>query len=314
MLHADTRAIGGGTLRARLKRDLKKNKQLYLLVLPVVIFYLVFSYKPMYGIIIAFKQFNPAKGILGSDWVGFKYFIDFFQSHYFGRLIKNTLVISISSIAFGFPAPIILALLINELRRKWFSRAVQTISYIPHFVSLVVVCGMLSDFSQIGGLISSAVEYFTGKQMNLLTVPNYFVPLYVSSGIWKEIGFSSIVYIAALTSIDQQLYEAAKIDGAGRWKQLTNVTLPGIMPMVIIMFILAMGGILNVGFEKIILLYSPVIYSTSDVISSFVYRRGLLEFNFGYSTAVGLFNTVVNFLLLYITNKISKKVNETSLW
>lgn len=314
MLHADTRAIGGGTLRARLKRDLKKNKQLYLLVLPVVIFYLVFSYKPMYGIIIAFKQFNPAKGILGSDWVGFKYFIDFFQSHYFGRLIKNTLVISISSIAFGFPAPIILALLINELRRKWFSRAVQTISYIPHFVSLVVVCGMLSDFSQIGGLISSAVEYFTGKQMNLLTVPNYFVPLYVSSGIWKEIGFSSIVYIAALTSIDQQLYEAAKIDGAGRWKQLTHVTLPGIMPMVIIMFILAMGGILNVGFEKIILLYSPVIYSTSDVISSFVYRRGLLEFNFGYSTAVGLFNTVVNFLLLYITNKISKKVNETSLW
>lgn len=314
MLHADTRAIGGGTLRARLKRDLKKNKQLYLLVLPVVIFYLVFSYKPMYGIIIAFKQFNPAKGILGSDWVGFKYFIDFFQSHYFGRLIKNTLVISISSIAFGFPAPIILALLINELRRKWFSRAVQTISYIPHFVSLVVVCGMLSDFSQIGGLVSSAVEYFTGKQMNLLTVPNYFVPLYVSSGIWKEIGFSSIVYIAALTSIDQQLYEAAKIDGAGRWKQLTHVTLPGIMPMVIIMFILAMGGILNVGFEKIILLYSPVIYSTSDVISSFVYRRGLLEFNFGYSTAVGLFNTVVNFLLLYITNKISKKVNETSLW
>lgn len=314
MLHADTRAIGSGTLRARLKKDLKKNKQLYLLVLPVVIFYLVFSYKPMYGVIIAFKQFNPSKGILGSDWVGFKYFIDFFQGNYFGRVFKNTLVISISSIVFGFPAPIILALLINELRRKWFSRVVQTISYIPHFVSLVVVCGMLSDFSQIGGLISSAVEYFTGKQMNLLTVPNYFVPLYVSSGIWKEIGFSSIVYIAALTSIDQQLYEAAKMDGAGRWKQLIHVTIPGIMPMVIIMFILAMGGILNVGFEKIILLYSPVIYSTSDVISSFVYRRGLLEFNFGYSTAVGLFNTVVNFLLLYITNKISRKVNETSLW
>lgn len=298
----------------RVRKDFKKNKGLYLLVLPVVLFYLIFSYKPMYGIILGFKQFNPSKGIWGSDWVGFKWFIDFFNGPYFKRTLTNTLNISISSLVFGFPAPIILALLINELRSKWFSRTVQTISYIPHFISLVVVCGMISDFSQIGGLLSSIVQFFTGKEVNLLTVPNYFVPIYVSTNVWKEIGFSSIVYIAALMGIDQQLYEAAKIDGANKWQQLINVTIPGIMPMVTIMFILAIGGLLNVGFEKIILLYNPAIYSTSDVISSFVYRRGLLEFNFGYSTAVGLFNSVINFILLFSANKISRKINETSLW
>lgn len=314
MLQVEKSIIKADTFGIRLKKDIKKNKELYLLVLPVVLFYLIFAYKPMYGIIIAFKQFNPSKGILGSDWVGLKYFKDFFTGFYFGRLMKNTLIISISSLLFGFPAPIILALLINELRSKLFSRVVQTITYIPHFVSLVVICGMISDFSQIGGVLSSALGFFTGKQENLLSVPNYFVPIYVSTNIWKEIGFSSIIYIAALMGIDQQLYEAAEIDGANKWKQLINVTIPGIMPMIIIMFILAMGGLLNVGFEKIILLYSPVIYSTSDVISTFVYRRGLLEFNFGYSTAVGLFNSIVNFVLLFSTNKISQKVNETSLW
>jgi putative aldouronate transport system permease protein len=302
------------TFKTRAKKDFIKNKELYLIVLPVVLFYLIFAYKPMYGIIIAFKQFNPSKGILGSDWVGFKYFTDFFTGIYFGRLMKNTLTISLSSLIFGFPAPIILAILINELKSKWFSRTVQTISYIPHFVSLVVVCGIIADFSAIGGVASSLVGFFTGKEENLLTIPNYFVPIYVSTNIWKEIGFSSIIYIAALMGIDQQLYEAAQIDGANKWRQLLNVTLPGIAPMITIMFILAMGGLLNVGFEKIILLYNPMTYSTADVISSFVYRRGLLEFNFGYSTAVGLFNTVINFILIVSTNKISKKINETSLW
>ncbi|MDT8715665.1 sugar ABC transporter permease [Clostridium sp. 19966] len=298
----------------RVKKDFKKNKELYLLVLPVVLFYLVFCYKPMYGVIIAFKDFNPSKGILGSNWIGFKYFTDFFSSYYFVRLMKNTLIISVTSLILGFPAPILLALLINELRVKWFSRIVQTITYIPHFVSLIVVCGMIVDFSQIGGVLSSIVEFFIGKQVNLLSVPSYFVPLYVSTNIWKEIGFSSIIYIAALMGIDQQLYEAAQIDGANKWKQLLHVTLPGIAPMIIIMFILAMGGLLNVGYEKIILLYNPMIYSTSDVISTFVYRRGLLENNFGYSTAVGLFNSIINFILIYATNKISRKVNDTSLW
>jgi putative aldouronate transport system permease protein len=314
ILRSDIGIMKSETFKERVKKDFKKNKELYLLVLPVVIFYIIFSYKPMYGIIIAFKNFNPSKGILGSDWVGFKYFIDFFNGIYFGRLIKNTLTISLSSLIFGFPAPIILALLINELKSKWFSRTVQTISYIPHFVSLIVVCGMIVDFSAIGGVVSSLVGFFTGKEENLLTAANYFVPIYVSTNIWKEIGFSSIIYIAALMGIDQQLYEAAQIDGANKWKQLLNVTLPGIAPMITIMFILAMGGLLNVGFEKIILLYNPMTYSTADVISSFVYRRGLLEFNFGYSTAVGLFNTIINFVLIILTNKISKKINETSLW
>jgi putative aldouronate transport system permease protein len=299
---------------ARLSRDLKKNKELYLLVLPVIIFYLIFHYKPMYGAVIAFKNFSPNKGIWGSPWVGLKHFQDFFGSFYFPRVLKNTLTISITSLAVGFPAPIFLALLINELRLKWFTKTVQTITYLPHFISLVVICGIIKDFVANDGVIGQIVAWITGNDVSLLTVPQYFVPIFVSSGIWQEIGWGSIIYLAALAGIDQEQYEAAAIDGANRWRQTLNITIPGIMPTIIILFILRMGGLLGVGFEKVILLYNESIYETSDVISSFVYRRGLQEFSFSYSSAVGLFNAVINFIFIFSTNWISRKVNETSLW
>jgi putative aldouronate transport system permease protein len=295
-------------------RDFMLNKSLYLMILPVLLFYFIFHYKPMYGAIIAFKDFSPIKGILGSPWVGLKHFYDFFDSYYFWRIVKNTMVISISSLIFGFPAPIIFALLINELRSKIFSRTVQTITYMPHFISLVVVCGLIREFTTDTGFINYLVGLFGGDRVTMLNKPELFVPIYVTSGIWQEIGFGSIIYIASIAGIDQQLYEAATIDGAGRWRQIWNVTLPGIMHTIVILLILRIGSIMNVGFEKIILLYNPVTYETSDVISTFVYRRGLLEFSFSLSAAVGLFNSVINGFLLIGANWFGKKFNETSLW
>lgn len=301
-------------LKKEMKSDFKVNKSLYLLVLPVILYYLLFHYKPMYGVIIAFKNFTPAKGILGSPWAGLQHFKDFVSSMYFFRIVKNTFVINITGLIFGFPAPIVLALLINELKNKLFTRTVQTITYLPHFISLVVICGMLRDFVSDTGIISQIVSIFTGERINLLNDSKYFVSIFVGSDIWQQIGWNTIIYLAALTGIDQELYEAAKVDGANKWKQTLHITLPGIMNTVIVLLILRVGSMLNVGFEKIILLYNPAIYETSDVISSFVYRKGLQEFNFSYSSAVGLFNSVVNLVLLISTNKLSKKFSEASLW
>jgi putative aldouronate transport system permease protein len=295
-------------------KDYKLNKSLYLLFLPVIVYYAVFHYYPMYGAQIAFKNFLPAAGISGSPWVGFLHFQNFFNSYYFWRILRNTVVISLTNLVFGFPAPIILALLINELRGRYYKRFVQTVTYMPHFVSIVVICGMIHEFTKNDGMITVLLGYFGFQQQNMMNNPQLFVPVYVISGIWQEVGWGSIIYLAALAGIDQELYEAAAIDGAGRWKQTWHITLQGILPTIVILFILRMGRMLNVGFEKIILLYNPVTYETADVISSFVYRKGLQEFNFSYSTAVGLFNSVINLALLIITNKISKRASETSLW
>ncbi len=294
--------------------ELRKNWMIYLMFLPVAIYYILFAYKPMYGALIAFQNYVPAKGIMGSDWVGFKHFTDFFTNFYFWRIMKNTLIISGASIIYGFPAPIILALLMNEIRSNTFKRSVQTISYIPHFISMVVVCGMIKTFTADNGLITSMVVALGGEKASLLTNAKAFVPIYVISSIWQEIGWGSIVYLAALTGINQELYEAASIDGANRWKQTLHVTLPGIAPTITIMLILRLGSVLNVGYEKIILLYNEMTRETADVISSFVYRKGLLEANLSYSTAVGLFNSVVNFGFIILSNAISRKVSETSLW
>lgn len=298
----------------RLGRDLKKYSGVYIMVLPVVIFYLLFCYKPMYGILIAFKDFSPAAGILGSDWVGFRYFKEFFHSYYFTRILKNTLVISLTSIIVGFPMPIIFALLLNEIKNQKFKRITQTISYMPHFISLVVVCSMIKMFTASNGFITYILSFFGGQDYSLLTRPGYFLPIYVLSGIWQEIGWGSIIYLAALSGIDQELYEAARIDGAGRWKQTLHVTLPGISGTIIIMLLLRIGNIMNVGHEKILLLYNPGIYETADVISTFVYRKGLQDYQWGYSTAVGIFNSIINFTVVMVFNKISKKVSEVSLW
>lgn len=300
--------------RQRVVKDFKMNKQLYLMVLPVIIYYLLFHYKPMYGAIIAFKDYSPLLGIERSPWVGFKHFKDFFSSYYFWRILRNTVTISVTSLIFAFPAPIIFALLLNELRSQKYKRVVQTVTYMPHFISLVVICGMIKEFTMSTGVIPEILSWFGFQKTNLLDKPQYFVPIYVISGIWQEVGWESIIYLAALTSIDPELYEAAAIDGAGRWKQLWNVTVPGIIPTVMILLILRIGRLLSVGYEKIILLYNPAIYETADVISSFVYRKGLQEFNWSYGAAVGMFNSVVNLFLLVMANRFSRKISESSLW
>lgn len=301
-------------LAEKISRDFFRNKSLYLMMVPAIIFYLVFHYAPMYGAIIAFKDYAPIKGIMGSDWIGLKNFQDFVGSHYFLRILKNTLLISLYSLIFEFPAPILLAVLINEIKNNAFKRTVQTITYLPHFVSMVVICGLIKDFTNSGGIINELFRIFGGDGMAMLQKPELFRPLYITSEIWQRVGWGSIIYLSALMSIDYEQYEAARIDGAGKWKQLWNITLPGIMPTIVIMLILRIGNLLNVGFEKIILLYNPLTYETSDVISSFVYRKGIVEFNWSYSAAVGLFNSVINFALLVSSNKISRKINDSSLW
>jgi putative aldouronate transport system permease protein len=294
--------------------DIRNNKLLYVMLLPVLLYYVVFHYFPMYGSIIAFKDFSPRLGIWGSDWAGAENFKTFFTGMYFWRTVKNTVLISFYELLFGFPAPIILALLLNEVRRSLFKRAVQTVTYLPHFISIVVIAGMVKEFTSSDGIVNDIIAFFGGERMSLLLEPEAFRSIYVSSGIWQQIGWGTIIYLAALTGIDQEQYEAAKMDGAGRWRQMLNVTLPGLMPTIVILLILSVGRIMNVGFEKIILLYTPSTYETADVISSYVYRVGLQEFNYSFSAAVGLFNSIINFVLVICSNWLSRRLNDTSLW
>lgn len=273
----------------------------------------------MYGLIIAFKDFTPYKGILGSPWAdcfGLQHFIDFFNSVYFWRLLKNTLVISITSLLVTFPAPIILALLLNEVRSKKYKSALQTLSYLPHFISMVVICSMVRMFVDYNGFITQALASIglIDGELSMLSNKDYFVPIYVISGLWQTVGWSAIIYISALSGVDQELYEAARIDGANRWKQTIHITLPSIMMTIIMMFIMRIGQVMSIGHEKIILLYNAGIYETADVISSYVYRKGLLEADWSYAAAVGLFNSVINLFLVVTANKITKKVTNMGLW
>lgn len=297
-----------------LRKDIVKYRYLYLMALPVLAYYLLFHYVPMYGATIAFKDFIPTKGILGSEWIGFTHFIDFFKSYYFGRILRNTILINVYQLIFAFPAPIILALLLNELQGKYFKRLVQTATYLPHFISLIVICGIVLDFTGRYGVINDIIELFGGERNNLLLNEKNFRSIYIISEIWQHLGWNTIIYLAALTAINPELYEAASIDGAGRFRKAIAITIPGIMPTIITLFILQMGKMMNVGFEKIILLYNPQIYETADVISSFIYRKGLIDFSYSYSAAVGLFNSAINFLLIVCANKISRKVSSTGLW
>ncbi|MBQ4110038.1 MAG: sugar ABC transporter permease [Clostridia bacterium] len=299
---------------AMLKKDFKINKSLYIMVLPVIVFYLLFHYVPMYGAIIAFKNFKPQLGIWGSSWVGLKHFMDFFNGYYFLNILGNTLRISFATLIFGFPAPIILALLLNELRNAKFAKIIQNFTYMPHFISLVVICGLIRNFTADSGVIPYLLSFFGVEPKSLLNYPQYFVPIYVISNIWQEVGWGSIIYLAALTNVDASLYEAAVIDGANKWKQLIHITIPSIMPTIVIMLIMRVGNILNVGFEKILLLYNGSTLDVADVISTYVYRKGLLDLSWSFSTAVGLFNSVINFIFLVGMNSISKRVNEVGLW
>ncbi len=295
-------------------KDFWRNKSLYLMVLPVIIYFICFHYMPMYGAIIAFKDFKPQLGIMGSPWVGFENFQKFFTNPSFASILWNTLRISLTSLVFGFPAPIILALLINEIRSQKFAKVVQNATYLPHFISLVVICGLIRNFTMDTGIINTILEFFGFERKSLLNYPEYFTSIYVVSDIWQQMGWDSIVYLAALTSVDPQLYESADLDGANGWKKALHITLPGIMPTIATMLILRVGSLLNVGFEKIILLYNNATLNVADVISTYVYRKGLIDLDWSYSAATGLFNSVINFIFLITMNKISTKVNDVGLW
>lgn len=296
------------------RREMKLNGSLYLLVLPVIIFYIIFAYVPMYGALIAFKDYSPSQGFFGSPWVGFEHFKNFFASPDCGRLLWNTIRISVAGLLVTFPAPIILALLLNEVWGKGFKKITQTITYLPHFVSIVVICALIKDFVDKDGLITTFLTYFGVENSNMLNNSSLFLPIYVLSDVWQSMGWGSIIYLAAFTGIDTQLYEAASLDGAGKWKQMLHVTLPGIAPTIITMFLLKVGQLLNLGYEKVILLYNPIIYDKSDIISSYIYRMAFAGQQWSYTTAIGLFNSIVSLILLIVANKLSAKLSETSLW
>lgn len=301
------------SLVSTIKKDLRRNWSLYLVILPVVTFYFFFEYKPMYGALIAFQDYRPAQGF-GKNWVGLKHFERFFNNPFFFRLLKNTLMINVTHLIFGFPAPIILALLLNELKSKKFLTLSQTFMYLPHFISTVIICSMLLQFSLSDGLFNDILNFFGRPRSSLLQDSSAYVPLYVGSGVWKDFGWGSIIYVAALSGVDSQLYDAASVDGAGKWKQLIHVSLPGIAPTITIKLILSIGTLMSLGYEKTLLLYNETIYDVADIVSTYVYRYGLEGGQYSYASAVGLFNSTINIILVTAANKISRKVSETSLW
>lgn len=290
----------------------------YLLLLPGLLYLIIFHYIPMFGIIISFKEYQPFMGVEGiftSEWVGLKHFQKFFNSYYFWDILGNTLAISLLKFIFGFPAPIIFALLLNEVRNKKFMKTVQTISYLPHFLSWVVVSGLLVTLlSTDNGLINIIREAMGKESIMFLGDPKYFRQVLVISDIWKGIGWGSIVYLAAISGVDQEMYEAAYIDGANRWRRIWHITLPSISHIVVIMLIFSVGGLLNAGFEQIFLLYSPAVYSVANIIDTFVYREGLQSNNYSYATAVGLFKSLVSMFLLLLTNFIAKRLDQEGIW
>lgn len=296
-------------------KKMLQNWELYLFIAPAFLYFLIFHYGPMYGIQIAFKNFIPAKGIMGSPWVGFDHFERFFNSYYFWDLLWNTLSISLYELAIGFPLPIILALAFNEVKDGIFKRTVQTITYAPHFISVVVMAGIIITFlSPSTGIIIHIIKFFGFEPAAFLTDPAWFKTMYVLSGVWQGTGWGTIIYLAALSGVDPQLHEAAVVDGANRFQRIWHINIPAIIPTITILLILNMGSILGVGFEKILLLQNPLNMESSDVISTFVYRSGLVDAQYSFSTAIGLFNSIVNAILLIVVNQIARRTSETSLW
>ena len=300
--------------RRLIRRDWKMNKAVYLMAVPVIVYFFIFNYIPMGGILMAFEDYSIKKGIFGSTFVGFDNFIRFFNSIYCWRVIRNTLLISLYGLLFSFPFPIIFALCLNEIRNTKFKKLTQTISYLPYFISIVVVVSILQDFTSADGVLTQLAAALGDTGGAPWSRPEWFRNLYIGSNIWQHLGYNSIIFISALAAIDQELYEAAVIDGAGRWKQTLYITLPELSSTIVVLLILRLGQIMNVGYEKTILMYSPATYETADVIASYVYRVGIEDADYGYSTAINFFNSVVNFLVLFVANAISRKLSETSLW
>ncbi len=303
-----------GFKRGRFVADVKKDLSLYIMFIPFLLHLLIFTYKPMYGIIIAFKDFNAYQGIWGSEWVGLEHFKTFVSGAYFGRTLKNTFLLGIYNLIFSFPAPILLAILLNEVRTKKLKSFFQTATFLPHFISMVVICGITVNLLAPSGVINNLIEALGGERIYFMTKPEWFRSIYITTGIWTTCGYSSIIYLSALSGIDPSLYEACVIDGGNKFRQIIHITLPGILPTIVIKLILSVGGMFSVGYEKIILLYQPVTYETADVISTYMYRLGMSEGKYDFATAVGLFNSLVALVFVLATNIISKRVTETSLW
>ncbi len=293
----------------------KREWQLYVLLAPTIIWFVIFLYKPMYGLQIAFKDYSVFRGITESPWVGFEHFVTLFENEQFIRAIRNTVMISGASLIFGFPVPIILALMFNEILNAKFKRTAQTIVYLPHFISAVIIAGIvITAFSPSTGVVNLLLNAFGFDSVYFLTKPEWFRTIFVGTGIWQEAGFSSIVFLAAIAGVNPSLYESAVVDGASRWQMMWKITLPCILPTILIMLIIRIGNILEVGFEMIIMLYQPATYETADVISTFIYRQGLQAAKYDLAAAAGLFNAVIAFLLVMTANTISKRVSKTSLW
>ena len=315
------REVKNNSFGRRLIQDFGRNHTLYLMILPVVVYYVIFSYLPMSGVLMAFKDYRSVLGqsflqnLIQSEWVGFKNFQQFFSSINFWKVLRNTINISLQSIIVGFPAPIILALLLNELRSVKYKKVLQTVTYLPHFISLVVVCGMIRAFTADNGIVTWFVSLITGQEpQNMLLQSKYFVPILVWSDVWQGVGWGSIIYMSALAGVSEELYEAASIDGAGRLKLVWHVTLPSILPTIAIMLILRLGTVLSVGYEKILLLYNDLTKDVGEIISTYVYQKGLIDRDYSYSTSINLFQSVVNIIFLVTANKITGRLTETSLW
>lgn len=298
-----------------LLKRMAKRYDLYLMLLLPIAFYVIFHYGPLYGLQIAFKNFNPARGILDSAWVGFTHFERFFDSYYFWRLLWNTISINLFSLLIAFPVPILLALLVNEIRSRTFSKLLQNITYIPHFISVVVIVGILQAMlSPNAGPVNQVIELFGGTPIRFMEEAGWFKTIFIGSNIWQNMGWQSIIYIAALSGVNPQLYEAAKMDGASRLRRIWHVSLPGIIPVIVILLILDVGQFMNVGFEKILLMQNNLNLDSSDVISTFVYTTGILKGEYSYTAAIGLFNSLINLVLLLLVNRFARKTSETSLW
>ncbi|GGD51863.1 ABC transporter permease [Paenibacillus nasutitermitis] len=305
-------------MNSKLLGRIRRNQLYYLLVIPGLLYFLIFHYIPMLGLMIAFKDvapFDGLDGILTSDWVGLRHFKNFINSYYFWNILGNTVIISAYKLVFGFPLPIVLALLINEVRHMKFKKVVQTISYMPHFISMVVLSGLVTTLLSTDGGFVNAVLYKLGfEPIVFLSDTRYFRSIIVGSGIWKEVGWSSIIYLAAIASVDQQLYEAAKVDGASRLRQIWHITLPSISFIIVILFILQIGSVMDAGFEQIFLLYSPAVYQVADIIDTYVYRKGLIEVQYSFAAAVGMFKAVIAIILVVGTNYIAKKRGQEGIW
>lgn len=300
---------------ARLGKKIVRDRQLLIIFLPCVVFYLLFRYGPLYGLIIAFKDYSVFRGVMDSPWVGFEHFQSFFNSPDFWMLFRNTFLLGFLTLVFSFPFPILLAMLLNEVRVSWFKKGVQTASYLPTFLSVVIISSMIIDFlSPTNGIVNKIIGWFGFESKYFLIDPDWFRPIYILSEIWTNAGYESIVYLAAIAGISPTLYEAARVDGAGRFRMMFNVTLPSILPTILVMFILKTGQMITIGYEKVLILYNTMTYEVADVFSTYVYRKGLLDNDYSYGAAVGLFEAFVAMALLLISNRISKRMGGSGLW